>query len=132
MCKSRGIAVGAEEGNFVVRGTECLLAFEALLAIVQARGHAMDAKVRVCYVFWLRPDASLDAVVSFNMATDCGEKVSESQKQIRGVRNTFAEHESNVVPVDCTDGRWWEDHFGKFLGEGKVSVWKKKMEDKGG
>jgi hypothetical protein len=44
-----------------------------LLAIIKPRCHAMEAQERVRYVFGLRPDAGLDAVVGFYMAIDCGE-----------------------------------------------------------
>jgi len=33
------------------------------------------------------------------------------------VKNTFADLESNVVPVNCVDGGRWEDHFERFFEE---------------
>jgi len=71
--QSRSISVWAEDGDLVVRRAEGLHALVCLLAIVERRCHAMEAQVWVCYVFGLRPDASLDAVVGFDMAIDCGE-----------------------------------------------------------
>lgn len=68
-----GIALRAEDGDFVVRRAEGLHALVCLLAIVERRCHAMEAQEGVCYVFGFRPDASLDAVVRFDMAIDCGE-----------------------------------------------------------
>jgi len=46
------------------------------------------------------------------MAIDCGEKSLVECGENGGVKgNTFAESESNVVPVNCVDGWWWEYHF---------------------
>ena len=67
------IAGGSEDGDFVVRRAESLQALIGLLAIIEPRCHAMEAQERVRYVFGLRPDAGLDAVVGFHMAIDCGE-----------------------------------------------------------
>ena len=73
VCQSCSIALGAEDGDLVVRGAESLHALVCLLAIVERRCHAMEAQEGVCYIFGFRPDASLDAVVRFDMAIDCGE-----------------------------------------------------------
>ena len=73
VCQACGIAGRAEDGDFVIRRAESLHALICLLAIVERRCHAMEAQEGICYIFGLRPDASLDTVVGFDMAIDCGE-----------------------------------------------------------
>jgi hypothetical protein len=79
-----------------------------LLAIVEARCHAMDTEEGVCYEGWRRPDGGFDTVVGFDMAIDCGALVSRGEW--RGVAFTFSNSESNVAPVNCIDRRRWECH----------------------
>jgi len=64
------VLVGAEDGDCVVGGSEGFQAFVALLAVVEAWGHAVDAEEGVGDEGGGCPFSGLDAVVGFDMAGD--------------------------------------------------------------
>lgn len=72
---------GAEDLDGVVGGTEGLQALIGLLAVVEAGGHAVDAKEGVGDEFWGGPLSGLLGVVAFDVAV------------------YFADFEADVVPV---------------------------------
>lgn len=73
MRKSSSIALGAKNGDIVIRRAECLHSFVGLLTIVECWCHAMETKVWICNKLRRAPFASLDAVVRLDMAIDCTE-----------------------------------------------------------
>ena len=116
MCHSGCVILGSEYRDGVVGGrAEGFHSFVGLLAVVEAGGHAVDGEVGGGYEGWFGPLAGFDAVVGFDVAV-YWELLAEVEheerfKRSEGVEGTFSDAESNVAPVDCIDGWWWEGHF---------------------
>jgi hypothetical protein len=66
-----GVLGGTKHIDVTIRGTESLHTLVALLAVVEAWSHAMNAEVWVFYENGRGPFASLDGIVRFYMASDC-------------------------------------------------------------
>ena len=108
VCEAGGIPIWAEDGNFVIGGAESFHPFVSLLPIVEGRSHAMEAEEGVCYEFGFGPDASLDAVVRFDVAIDCW--ALARAKCIEGERNVAWAAESSVYlrghGNQCRSSQW--------------------------
>lgn len=65
-----GVAVGAEDLNVAGGGAECLETLIGLLAVVQGRGHAVDADEGVRDELGSSPFPRLDRVVALDVAID--------------------------------------------------------------
>lgn len=72
---------GAEDGDAVIGSAERFDTLVGLLAVVEGRGHAMEAEVGICDKFWRRPLAGVDRVVGFDVAV------------------YFADSETDIIPV---------------------------------
>lgn len=77
MGHSPGVLAGAKDGKAVVWGAESFDAFVGLLAVVQARRHAVDGKVGRADESWGGPLGGLDAVMGLDMAVHFSNSVNE-------------------------------------------------------
>ena len=75
---------GAEYGNAVVWCTERFDTFEGLLSIVDSRGHAVKADVRVCNETRRTPFSSLARVMRLDVPVHFGGvSIDEDDEQLR-------------------------------------------------
>ena len=90
---------GAEDGYLIVGRSECFDSFECLLAIIQARCHAVYAEIGVLDKFGFAPFPALYAVVGFDVAIHCASCKLEGRSDCCLLAYTFADFKANVVPI---------------------------------